>query len=181
MIVAKIERNLALRRLQDQAIQRADRRRFARSHDQKRRYIHRRRRIDLRPDLVVRTMSTSPANMHDWEFERERARDAEIKQAIAERIRELEQSSGHGDAEQKLMERVLAKLFQSDIATETFHCYLFKLWQTRNAQDEEDKKNGKSGPGPRNTVAPIMRDIVSSDVHRNSAHKKPLGVVAPSG
>jgi signal recognition particle GTPase len=112
-------------------------------------------------------MSTSPANMHDWEFERESARDAEIKDAISERIQDLEMSSGHGDDEQKLMERVLAKLFQSDIATETFHCYLFKLWQTRNAQDEEDKKKmARAAQIIANTIAPILRDIVSSDVRK---------------
>lgn len=112
-------------------------------------------------------MSTEPGNMHDWQYERESARDAEIKDAISERIQDLEMSSGHGDAEQKLMERVLAKLFQSDIATETFHCYLFKLWQTRNAQDEEEKKKmARAAQVLANTIAPIMRDIVSSDIHK---------------
>ncbi len=121
-------------------------------------------------------MSTEPGNMHDWDFEREsekefkcdmEQRDNDISDAIAERIRDLEISSGHGDAEQKLMERVLAKLFQSDIATETFHCYLFKLWQTRNAQEEEDKKKmARAAHVIANTIAPIMRDIVSSDIHK---------------
>ena len=55
----------------DQAIQRADRRRFLPRPVSQRRYLHHLRCIDIRPDLVVRTMSTSPANFaHDWEFER---------------------------------------------------------------------------------------------------------------
>lgn len=112
-------------------------------------------------------MSTSPANFHDWQYERESARDAEIKDAISERIQDLEMSSGHGDDEQKLMERVLAKLFQSDIATETLRRYLFELWKQRNAQDEEGKKKmARAAQVIANTIAPILRDLVSSDVHK---------------
>jgi signal recognition particle GTPase len=112
-------------------------------------------------------MSTSPANMHDWEFERESARDAEIQDAIAEHIRDLEISSGHGDAEQKLIERVIDQLFQSDIATEMFRRYLFEIWRRRNAQDEEGKKKmARAAQIIANLLSPILRDIVSSDIHK---------------
>ncbi len=112
-------------------------------------------------------MSTSPANMHDWQYERESARDAEIKQAIAERIRDLEQSSGHGADEQKLISQVLDQLFQSDIATETFRRYLFELWKQRGASTIQDKKKmARASQVIANLLAPILRDTVSSDVHK---------------
>lgn len=108
-------------------------------------------------------MSTS----HDWQYERESARDAEIQEAISERILDLEMASGHGADEQKLMERVLDQLFQSDIATETLRRYLFEIWKQRNAQDEEGKKKmARAAQIIANTIAPILRDIVSSDVRK---------------
>lgn len=109
-------------------------------------------------------MSTSPANMHDWEFERESARDAEIQDAIAEHIRDLEISSGHGKAEQALMQRVLDELFRSTIATEQLRRYLFELWKQRDAQDK--KKMVRAAQVIANTIAPMIRDTVSSDVHK---------------
>jgi len=112
-------------------------------------------------------MSTSPANMHDWQYERESARDAEIKDAISERIQDLEMSSGHGDAEQKLMERVLDQLFQSDIATGTFRRYLFEIWKQRSASTIQDKKKmARAAQVIANLLSPILRDIVSSDVRK---------------
>ena len=112
-------------------------------------------------------MSTSPANMHDWDFERESAKAVEIQDAISDRIKDLEMSSGHGKAEQALMQRVLDELFQSDIATETFRRYLFEIWKQRFAQDaDEKKKMARAAQVIANTIAPIVRDIVSSDVHK---------------
>lgn len=112
-------------------------------------------------------MSTAPGNFHDWEYERESARDIEISYAISERFRDLEISSGHGKAEQELMQRVLDELFNSDIATETLRRYLFEIWKQRNAQDEEDKKKmARAAQIIANTIAPILRDIVSSDVRK---------------
>ena len=110
-------------------------------------------------------MSTSPANMHDWEFERESAKAVAIQDAISDRIQDLEMSSGHGDAEKKLMGRVLDQLFQSDIATETFRRYLFEIWKQRNASTIQDKKKmARAAQIIANTIAPIFRDIVSNDV-----------------
>jgi hypothetical protein len=121
-------------------------------------------------------MSTSPANMHDWDFEREsekefkcdmEQRDNDISDAIAERIRDLEISSGHGDAEQKLIGRALDTLFESDIATGTFRRYLFEIWKQRSASTIQDKKKmARASQVIANLLAPILRDIVSSDVHR---------------
>ena len=112
-------------------------------------------------------MSTSPANMHDWREEHESARDAEIKDAIAERTLELEMSSGHGADEQKLMGRVLDTLFESDIATETLRRYLFELWKQRSASTIQDKKKmARAAQIIANLLSPILSDIVSSDVRK---------------
>lgn len=112
-------------------------------------------------------MSTSPENMHDWQYERESARDAEIQDAIAEHIRDLEISSGHGDAEQKHMGRALEVVFESDIASGTFKRYLFEIWKKRNASTIQDKKKmARAAQIIANLLAPILRDIVSSDVRK---------------
>lgn len=112
-------------------------------------------------------MSTSPANFHDWEYEKESARDIEIADAIAERIGDLEQSSGHGKDEQALMQRVLDELFQSDIATAMLRRYLFEIWKQRGGVGYADKqKMVRAAQAIANTIALIMRDIVSSDVHK---------------
>ena len=111
--------------------------------------------------------TTSPANMHDFDFERESERDAEITVAIAERICDLEISSGHGKDEQKIMERVLDTLFQSDIATETFRRYLFEIWKQRSASTIQDKKKmARAAQVIANLLSPILRDIMSSDVRK---------------
>jgi len=128
--------------------------------------------IDLIESLGS-TMSTSPANFHDWEYERESEkefkRDTEqrandIADAISERIRDLDISSGHGKAEQALMQRVLDELFRSTIATEQLRRYLFELWKQRDAQDK--KKMVRAAQVIANTIAPMIRDTVSSDVHK---------------
>lgn len=112
-------------------------------------------------------MSTEPGNMHDWDYEKESARDIEIADAIAERIGDLEISSGHGKAEQALMQRVLDELFQSDIATETFRRYLFEIWKQRSASTIQDKKKmARAAQVIANLLSPILRDIVSSDVRK---------------
>jgi signal recognition particle GTPase len=121
-------------------------------------------------------MSTSPANFHDWEYElaseEEFKRDMEqrsdeIADAISERISDLGMSSGHGADEQKLMGRVLDTLFESDIASGTFKRYLFEIWKQRSASTIQDKKKmARAAQVIANLLSPIMRDIVSSDVHR---------------
>lgn len=110
-------------------------------------------------------MSTEPGNMHDFECERESAKAVEIQDAISDRIQDLEMSSGHGDAEQKLIERVLDTMFESDIATGTFRRYLFELWKQRGASTIQDKKKmARASQVIANTIAPILRDLVASDV-----------------
>ena len=112
-------------------------------------------------------MNTAPGNMHDWDFERESAKAVEIQDAISDRIQDLEMSSGNGDAEQKLIERVLDTMFESDIATGTFRRYLFELWKQRGASTIQDKKKmARASQVIANLLAPILRDIVSSDVHK---------------
>ncbi|MBK8191430.1 MAG: hypothetical protein IPK79_13405 [Vampirovibrionales bacterium] len=120
-------------------------------------------------------MSTSPANFHDWEFERESEkefkRDMEkradaISDAISERISDLEMSSGHGKAEQELMQRVLDTLFESDIATETLRRYLFEMWKQRNQGDSGRGKMIRAAQAIANTIALPVQDIVSSDVRK---------------
>lgn len=112
-------------------------------------------------------MSTSPANMHDWDFERESAKAVEIQDAISDRIGDLEMSSGHGDDEQKIMERALDTLFESDIATGTFRRYLFEIWKHRSASTIQDKKKmARAAQVIANLLSPILRDIMSSDVRK---------------
>ena len=112
-------------------------------------------------------MSTSPANMHDWDFERESAKAVEIQDAISDRIKDLEMSSGHGKAEQALMQRVLDELFQSDIATETLRRYLFEIWKQRGGAGYADKqKMVRAAQAIANTIALPLRSIVSSDIHK---------------
>ena len=113
-------------------------------------------------------MSTSPANMHDWDFERDSAKAVAIQDAISDRIQDLEMSSGHGDDEQKLMGRVLDTLFESDIASGTFKRYLFEIWKQRSASTIQDKKKmARAAQVLANTIAPVLRDIVTSDVSRS--------------
>jgi signal recognition particle GTPase len=110
-------------------------------------------------------MNTAPGNMHDWDFERESAKAVEIQDAISDRIQDLEMSSGHGKDEQKLIERVLDTLFESDIASGTFKRYLFELWKQRGASTIQDKKKmARASQVIANTIAPILRDLVASDV-----------------
>lgn len=121
-------------------------------------------------------MNTAPGNMHDWDFERESEKEFkrdmeqranEIADEISERIRDLEISSGHGKAEQALMQRVLDELFQSDIATETLRRYLFELWKQRSAYTIQDKKKmARAAQVIANLLSPILRDIMSSDVRK---------------
>lgn len=121
-------------------------------------------------------MSTSPANMHDWDFDRESEKEFkrdtekradEIADAISERISDLEISSGHGKAEQELMQRVLDELFHSDIATETLRRYLFEIWKQRGASTIGDKnKMARASQVIANLLAPTIRSIVSSEIHK---------------
>ena len=121
-------------------------------------------------------MNTAPGNMHDWDFERESEKEFkrdmeqranEIADEISERIRDLEISSGHGKAEQALMQRVLDELFQSTIATEQLRRYLFEIWKQRGASTIQDKKKmERAAQAIANTIALPLRFIVSSDVHK---------------
>jgi signal recognition particle GTPase len=121
-------------------------------------------------------MSTSPANFHDWQYERESEKEFkrdmekranEIADEISERILDLEMSSGHGNAEQALMGRVLMDLCEKEIAWQAFRTYLFKLWKHRNAYDDEERKKiSRAAQAIANMIAPMIRDIVSSDVHK---------------
>jgi len=121
-------------------------------------------------------MNTAPGNMHDWDFERESEKEFkrdmeqranEIADEISERIRDLEISSGHGKAEQALMQRVLDELFQSTIATEQLRRYLFEIWKQRGASTIQDKKKmERAAQAIANTIALPLRSIVSSDVHK---------------
>lgn len=121
-------------------------------------------------------MSTSPANFHDWEYERAsekefkrdmEQRSDEIADAISERISDLEMSSGHGADEQTIMGRVLMDLCEKEIDGQSFRTYLFKLWKHRNAYDDEGRRKiSRAAQGIANTIALPLRSIVSSDIHK---------------
>lgn len=112
-------------------------------------------------------MSTSPANMHDWKEERESARDIEIADAIADRIRDLEQSSGHGEDQQNLIERVLERVFESETVSVAFNRYMFEIWKFRSSTTVRERSaRNRATQIIANLIAPIVRDIVSSDVRK---------------
>jgi signal recognition particle GTPase len=91
----------------------------------------------------------------------------EIQDAISDRIQDLEMSSGHGDAEQKLMGRVLDTLFESDIATEHSAAICSRFGSSASASTIQDKKKmARAAQIIANLLAPILRDIVSSDVRK---------------
>ena len=116
-------------------------------------------------------------SLHDWEYEhdskmafdREAAREAEIKDAVQDRIDDLMLASGHGKDEQALMNNVLSTLAESQTAYCTVKRYLFEIWKLRDAQttDNEKRKRDRAAQVIANMIAPVLRDIVTSDVSRS--------------
>lgn len=101
--------------------------------------------------------------LHDWQFER----DMEIKQAVQERIDDLMLASGHGKDEQALMDKVLSTLVESQTACEEVKRYLFEIWKLRDAQTADEKrKRDRAAQVIANLIAPVLRDIVTSDVSK---------------
>ena len=106
--------------------------------------------------------------LHDWQFERESAIAAEISEAVKERIDDLRLASGHGKDEQALMEKVLSTLAESQIGYETFKRYIFGIWKLRHAQTTDEKfKRDRAAQVIANMIAPVLRDIVTSEVSRS--------------
>lgn len=115
-------------------------------------------------------------SLHDWEYEhdsrlafdRDVAREAEIKDAVQDRIGDLMLASGHGKDEQALMNNVLSTLAESQTAYCTVKRYLFEIWKLRDAQtDDEKRKRDRAAQVIANMLAPVLRDIVTSDVSRS--------------
>jgi len=118
-------------------------------------------------------------SLHDWEYEhdsrlafdREVAREVEIKYSVKDRIDDLMLASGHGKDEQALMEKVLSTLAESQTTYGTVKKYLFEIWQLRDAQtDDEKRKRDRAAQVIANLIAPVLRDIVTSDVSRSFEH-----------
>jgi hypothetical protein len=106
--------------------------------------------------------------LHDWQFERESARDMEIKREVKERIDDLMLASGHGKDEQALIENVMSTLAESQTAYCTVKRYLFEIWKLRDAQTADEKrKRDRAAQVIANMIAPVLRDIVTSDVSRS--------------
>ena len=106
--------------------------------------------------------------LHDWQFERESAIAAEISEAVKERIDDLKLASGHGKDEQALMEKVLSTLAESQTAYCTVKRYLFEIWKLRDAQTADEKrKRDRAAQVIANLIAPVLRDIVESEVSRS--------------
>ncbi len=114
-------------------------------------------------------------SLHDWEYEhdsrlafdREVAREAEIKDAVQDRIGDLMLASGHGKDEQALMNNVLSTLAESQTAYCTVKRYLFEIWKLRDARtDNEKRKRDRAAQVIANMIAPILRDIVESEVSK---------------
>lgn len=111
--------------------------------------------------------------LHDWEyeresriaFEREVARDEEIKDAVKDRLDGLMLASGHGRDEQVLMEKVLSTLAESEIGYGTVKRYLFEIWKLRDADDK--RRRDRATQVIANSMAPVLRDIVTSEVSQS--------------
>lgn len=103
--------------------------------------------------------------LHDWQFERESKRAAEISEAVKDRIDDLMTASGHGRDEQALMENVLSKIAESEIAYGTIKRYLFEIWKLRDADDK--RRRNRAAQIIANLMAPILRDIVTSEVSQS--------------
>jgi len=115
-------------------------------------------------------------SLHDWEyereskmsFEREVAREVEIKYSVKDRIDDLMLASGHGKDEQALIENVMSTLASSKTAYGTVKRYLFKIWKLRDAQTADEKRQrDRAAQVIANMIAPVLRDIVTSDVSRS--------------
>lgn len=118
-------------------------------------------------------------SLHDWEYEhdsrlafdREVAREVEIKYSVKDRIDDLMLASGHGKDEQALIENVMSMLAESQTTYGTVKKYLFEIWQLRDAQtDDEKRKRDRAAQVIANLIAPVLRDIVTSDVSRSFEH-----------
>ncbi len=111
-------------------------------------------------------------SLHDWQYENDSKmafdREAEIKDAVQDRVYDLMIASGHGKDEQALMEKVLSTLAESQIGYETFKRYIFGIWKLRHAQTTDEKfKRDRAAQVIANLIAPVLRDIVTSDVSRS--------------
>ena len=114
-------------------------------------------------------------SLHDWQYERESkiafdlevAREAELKDAVQDRIGDLMLASGHGKDEQALMNNVLSTLAESQTAYCTVKRYLFEIWKLRDARTDNEKcKRDRAAQVIANMIAPILRDIVESEVSK---------------
>ena len=115
-------------------------------------------------------------SLHDWEYEhdsrlefdREVAREVEIKYSVQGRIGDLMLASGYGKDEQDLMDKALSTLAESQTAYCTVKRYLFEIWKLRDAQTADEKrKRDRAAQVIANLIAPVLRDIVESEVSRS--------------
>lgn len=103
--------------------------------------------------------------LHDWEYEKDSKRAAEISEAVKDRIDDLMLASGHGRDEQVLMEKVLSTLAESGTGYSTIKRYLFEIWKLRGAQTHTEKmKRTRATQVLANIMATVLRDIVTSEV-----------------
>lgn len=111
-------------------------------------------------------------SLHDWQYENDSKmafdREEEIKAAVQDRIDDLMLASGHGKDEQALIENVMSMLAESQTAYGTVKKYLFEIWKFRDAQTADEKrKRDRAAQVIANLIAPVLRDIVTSEVSRS--------------
>lgn len=112
-------------------------------------------------------MSTSPSNMHDWQYEHESAKAASIQDAISERIQDLEMASGHGEDELSIIFQALTFISESDTLARIFGRYIFEIWKQRGScTDDEKRKKERAAQVIGNLLGRVVRDIVSSDINK---------------
>lgn len=109
----------------------------------------------------------SPGNFHDWETMRESAREFEVGEAIADRLEELKDASGHGKDEQAVIESALSAMLEKKTEAEMFYRYLFEIWKRRAARTEEDgAKKYRAADAISNLLGLAVREHVSSEVRK---------------
>lgn len=109
----------------------------------------------------------SPANFHGWDYERESAIDAEIDEAIDDRIEGLESASGNGNEERELMETVMSDIAEDQRTSEALNRWLFEIWKRRHARTDLDRTiRAMAAENIGNLIGPAMRAAITAEVRK---------------
>ena len=105
--------------------------------------------------------------MHDWQFERESAVDAEIDEAIDQRIEDLEGASGNGKEERELMETVMSNIAEDQRTSEALNRWIFEIWKRRHKKTDLDRSiRAMAAENIGNLLGPAMRAAITAEVKK---------------